>query len=162
VLLKETHVIPEGWVAKRDARGTLLNEPPVATLEVKHTGTHDTQTFSRDLIDRLIADGVCSMSKGRITLHTAQGDLCYTILRLPGQYLCCHDGVVILGGTLRGDVQREYVATHFPGVSSPDPQNPSGYRCVSGYECILDAEQHAMWNGAAVAGRAAQERGKAG
>jgi hypothetical protein len=162
MLLKRYYDIPEGWEPKRAPDGTLLNPPKVDALDVRHTGTHQEQNFSRRLVDAGLAEGWLSLSKGILTLHTTQEDLTYTILRTPGLY-CCHCDAA-LGEDASGAAGRAHVAAVHPGEPSPDAQHPAGYRHVHAYECVLDVKQHARWQrpaGATVShwrGTAAEEK----
>jgi hypothetical protein len=147
--LKRHYAIPEGWEPVRDAEGRLTNPLPVEGISVKHTGTHATQNFSRRLVDAGIAEGWMSMSRGMLTLHAEEEDLTYTILRMPGMY-CCHCDAK-LEDDPSGATGRAHLAAEHAGTPSPDPSNPAGFRVTNAYECELDEEQHARWNGAAVA-----------
>lgn len=122
----------------------------VSHLEVKHTGTHAEQNFSERLVNSGVAEGWITLGGGKLTIKAEPENLVYTILRGPGHY-CCHCGQPITDAALL--VDREPSGARIPRglvhvieahgqAKSPDPSNPSGYRKVNGYECVLDAAQH--------------------
>jgi hypothetical protein len=143
MLLKRHYNIPAGWAPERAPDGTLLNPLPVDHLEVKHTGVHPEQNFSRGLVDAGLAEGWLSMSRGKIIVHTAQEDLGYTVLKVPGTYCCSCDEA--LGEDQSGETGRRHVAANHAGEKSPDPNNPAGFRVTNAYECVLAKEQHSKW-----------------
>ena len=90
------------------------------------------QKFTQQFIDEFAGHGLLSIGRGIITLHTDDGDVKYKIISSPGYY-CCFDGKRIAG-----EVEaKEYVATNFTGQTSPDDQNPAGYRKDAFYLCEL-------------------------
>lgn len=143
MLLKRIYEIPEGWEPERAPDGRLLNPLPIAGLHVRHTGVSQAQNFSRRLVDAGLREGWLTLSRGELLLHTAQGDLRYTVLRTPGLY-CCHCEAA-LGEDVTGAAGRGHVASVHAGVPSPEGEHPGGYRHTHGYECLLDAVQHAKW-----------------
>lgn len=149
MLLKRHYEIPDGWEPERGPDGALLNPLPVAGLEIKHTGTHAEQRFSRRFVESGLAEGWVSLGKGLLTLHTLNEDLQFTITRMPGTH-CCHCDAA-LPYDPSGASSRAHVETEHAGAASPDPSNPAGYCVTHAYECVLDEVQHAAWNGQAVA-----------
>lgn len=95
--------------------------------------THNrTQKFTQKVINDLAEEGLLSIVKGKITIHSKPEELVYEIKRKPGYY-CCFDDK-----NLPNEEQaREYVEKNFPGQQSPDPQNPAGYRKDSFFFCEL-------------------------
>ncbi|SEN74073.1 hypothetical protein [Nitrosomonas marina] len=90
------------------------------------------QKFTQQFIDEFIGYGLLSLGKGVITMHAEGGDVNYKIISSPGYY-CCFDGK-----RLAGEFEaRDYVAANFAGQTSPDPQNPAGYKKDSFYLCEL-------------------------
>lgn len=160
MLLKRLYTKPEGWEPQRAPDGTLTNPLPVTGLDVKHTGTHPEQHFSRRLVDAGLREGWLSLRKGMLTLHTAQGDLDYTVQRMPGLY-CCHCDAT-LDDDPTGEAGRAHVAAMHADTASPDASNPAGYLRTHAYECVLDEVQHAVWASPAVAQRMAQPAPKEG
>jgi hypothetical protein len=153
MLFKRHYDIPSGWEPERGPDGALLNPLPVAGLEVKHTGTHAEQTFSRRFIDAGLAEGWVSLSRGALIIHALDGDFTYTVARMPGSY-CCHCDAP-LADDPSGALGRAHVEANHAGVPSPDVTNPAGYCVTHAYECVLDEAQHAQWNAQAVMQRMA-------
>lgn len=143
MLLKRNYDIPEGWEPERDAHGNLTNPLPVKSLTLKHTGVHPEQNFSRRLIDGGLQEGWLSLGHGQVVLHTEQGDLHYTVNKVPGSYCCFCDAK--LDDDTTGTSGREHVREFHEGAESPDPSNPMGFRVTNAYECTLDADEHAKW-----------------
>lgn len=144
----------EEMLATYKRTAAVMNAPPVVGVIVKHTGTHPEMNFKRQRVEEALAAGWMSISQGKLTLHAEDEDLVYTITRIPGTY-CCHCDAK-LDDDVRGDSGRRHVTTYHAGVASPDTSNPAGFLVTHAYECVLDAAQHAKWNGAAVAQQAAQ------
>ena len=111
------------------------NNPRVAGVTVKHTGLRREQNFSSKLVAQAIEQGWMSIGRGAVTIHAKDGDLVYAIERGSGVY-CCHCTQAL------GDwkTAQAHVAAAHPGKPSPDTNNPSGYRKVDGYECLLAEE----------------------
>lgn len=145
MLLKRIYKKPPGWEAQRDARGNLLNTPPIDHVVVKHTGTHAEQNFTTRMVEAGLAEGFMSIAGGKLTLRAKPEDLVYTIKRGPGHY-CCHCGVklpdaaaFVADGVTAG---MQHVADAHPGEKSPDAGNPAGYGRINYFECVLATEQH--------------------
>jgi len=145
MLLKRIYRKPEGWEAKRDAKGNLLNPPPLDHIAVKHTGTHAEQNFSTQLVEAAVTEGWMTLGQGKLTVHGKPEDLVYKIRRAPGHY-CCHCGMKLpdaaafaAPGATNG---MRHVADAHAGKKSPDAGNPAGYCRINHYECVLAAEQH--------------------
>lgn len=128
---------------KRIYEHTDPEHPKLSHIELRHTGTHAAQNFSRRLVDAAIAEGWMTLSRGKLILHVKPEDLTYTIKRAPGHY-CLHCGEKIESDVL-GTQAREHVAKHHDGVASPDPDWPAGYLATHAYECVLDGAQHAKF-----------------
>ncbi len=124
-------------IFKKDDKGELIRDQDgdaiLDTIRVKRLSKM--QNFTQKLIDRAIREGFMSMIKGKIVLHTNDGDLSYKIVRSPG-YFCCHDNEP-LGGEKEC---REYVEANFKGIESPDKNNPAGYRKDNFHACELEGE----------------------
>lgn len=140
----------------------LYTDGRVTGLAIGHSGIRAEQNFSSKFVEEAALSGAARIDGDVLTITCqdhggADIDLRYTILRGPGYY-CCHDGSPIPISAL---AQREaasgiarlaakeaaaYLAANgFDGKQSPDAQNPSGYRVVRGYECVLDAKQHTRY-----------------
>ena len=91
MLLKRIYRKPEGWEAKRDAKGNVLNPPPLDHIAVKHTGTHAEQNFSTQLVEAAVTEGWMTLGQGKLSVHGKPEGLVYKIKRAPGHY-CCHCG----------------------------------------------------------------------
>ena len=96
---------------------------------VKVLRSKDRQNFSTRFVEQHLADGLLSIGKGQITLHTVP-ELIYRIVRKPGYY-CCHDDIPVADA----DDAKRHIAKHFKGKESPDPSNPAGYRRDNFYAC---------------------------
>ena len=118
-------------------------KPKLSHIELRHTGTHAEQNFSRRLVEAAAAEGWVTISRGKLILHAKPEDLNYTILRSPGTY-CCHCGEK-LSSDPAGVEARAHIAAKHKGVDSPDAANPAGYRVTHAYECALDTAQHAKF-----------------
>lgn len=165
--LKRIYRRPDGWEADRNTsdpkrvsaknpkglkdpsrdEGVVLNPPPIDHFEVKHTGNHAEQNFSEKMVQAGISEGFATVSRGKLTLHCEPEDLVYTIVRGPGYYCCyCGQAIPDAGAFVKGEDGEEskrtvgmvHVETIHGGKVSPDPSNPSGYRRLNGYECVLD------------------------
>ena len=156
MLLKRHHTKPEGWVPVRNVRGPdgqltvpslsegdCLNPPPLAFVELKHTGTTPDQNFSQDLIEHGMREGWVKFDQGKLLLDVKPEVLRYTVKRTPGRW-CLHCGVSLIeDGT--GALSRAHVKAEHDGVASPDPSVPAGYIKIHAYECVLDSTQHAKF-----------------
>ena len=89
------------------------------------------QNFTQKLINRGVEEGWLSMGQGKITLHTVP-ELNYRVVRAPGFY-CCFDDAK-LDDDKHGD---RYVAENYAGQTSPDKNNPAGYRKDNFFACEL-------------------------
>jgi YgiT-type zinc finger domain-containing protein len=173
--LKRIYRFPEGWKADRNTRdperatkrnpfglkdparreGDVLNPPPVDHFQIKHTGVKPEQNFSQKMIEAGQVAGFLTISKGELILHAKPEDLHYTIVRGPGYY-CCHCGEQIVdanqfvkdeeGEPTEQTIGMLHVEEAHDGKESPDPNNPSGYRRVHGYETVLEEKQHKKFN----------------
>ena len=121
---------------KKNDKGALIldgGEPVVDTIKVKRLSKH--QNFTQKFIDKAVREGYATLSKGKVIIHTQDGDLEFKILRSPG-YFCCHDNK-----SLGGEKEcRDYVKDNFAGIDSPDKNNPSGYRKDNFHACELQGE----------------------
>ncbi|SET44519.1 hypothetical protein SAMN05216326_12737 [Nitrosomonas marina] len=91
-----------------------------------------TQKITQQFIDEFTGYGLLSIGKGVVTIHAQGGDVNFNIISSPGYY-CCFDGKRMAGE----QAAKAYVADNFAGQTSPDPQNPAGYRRDSFYLCEL-------------------------
>jgi len=121
---------------KKHDDGSLIlekGEPVVDTIKVKRLSKR--QNFTQKFIDNAVREGYATLSKGKVILHTQDGDLEFKILRSPG-YFCCHDNK-----SLGGEKEcRKYVKDNFNDIASPDKNNPSGYRKDNFHACELLGE----------------------
>jgi hypothetical protein len=145
--IKRLYDTPEGWEPERDAMGQVTNPPPLKGIALQHTGIREGQNFSRRFVDAGLAEGWLSMARGKLTLHTQEEDLVYSILHMPGTYCSYCD--MKLDDDPSGVSNRAHVEDRHAGEPVADPANPAGYRVTNAYECVLDEEQHARWNGPA-------------
>ena len=124
------------------AEGALLNPPPFAGMEIKHTGTSPEQNFSERFVTKGREEGWIGIADGVLTLYGTPENLTYTILRVPGRYSCFDGSKLPDDEADQGTLARAYIAEHHAGALSPDPENPAGYYKINHYECVLDSEQH--------------------
>lgn len=84
--------------------------------------------------------GLITKTDTTITMHTVDGDMLFNIDHPPGRY-CCHCGEALQneqteeggefipqGHAKLGAGARKHVATKHKGKTSPDLNNPSGYK----------------------------------
>jgi hypothetical protein len=140
MLLKRHYEFPENWRPEQDTEGRITNPPPISYIEVKHTGVHAEQNFSRRFVEAGVRDGWITLSMGKLIIHAQPEDLNYMILRAPGHY-CCHCGIE-LQSDATGAACRAHIEAAHAGDESPDRSNPLGWRATTGYECVLDETQH--------------------
>lgn len=109
-----------------------------------HTAPPDSHDWPKSWVDKNIATGSVTLGRGRLTLHTDDGedDVVYEVVRTPGVYCVgCGDRLGddpadprLLGADeaqLLGDEYRGHVADcDGDGV---DPQNPAGYLYTAAY-----------------------------
>ena len=87
--------------------------------------------LSQGFIDNGVREGWLSMTDGKVVLHVENNDVVYKIEAFPG-YFCCHcDKSMDSGPGARAHLDFEH-----SGVSSPDSNNPSGYRRDNFYLCV--------------------------
>lgn len=153
--LKRHFAKPDGWQRRVNARlpngqlmvpsmgeGDCINPPPLAFIELQHTGTAREQNFSEALIMGALRDGWASFDDGGVLLLQVQPEtLRYTVKRTPGRY-CVHCHARLPDNDPTGEQSRAHVAAEHKGVTSPDPAWPSGYAVIHAYECVLDSAQH--------------------
>jgi hypothetical protein len=110
-------------------------DPPPKPTHVKVLRAGPRQHFSQDFLDRQIAAGLISLGNGKITVKTADGepDLVYTIETGPGLY-CCHCKAPMDDSKSA----QAHVAEKHGGASSPDKNNPSGYRRDNWYTGVKE------------------------
>lgn len=112
--------------------------PPVVGVEVLHAG--DRQNFSPSLIRQGQKAGWLTFEADRLTILDSEGDpVTYKVVREPGSY-CCHCGEELPDASARDEdsgmtVGQLHVAERHAGETSPDPNNPSGYRRDDFYAC---------------------------
>lgn len=95
------------------------------------------QKFSSRFVEGALLEGWLSMTGmnagDTITLRVQPEELTYRIVAVPGRY-CSHCDEK-LPDDAAGEQARVHVALYHPDVPSPDPENPSGYRCDNFYAC---------------------------
>jgi len=126
-------------------REVMTTDP--ATGEVAWTGIqllsipeNRRQHIPQVWIDKHTARGFATLDENKLTMHTIDGDMAFTVDHSPGRF-CCHCGEALAnedqeagggfipqGDPRLGAVAREHVASKHAGIVSPDPQNPSGYK----------------------------------
>jgi hypothetical protein len=173
--LKRIYRFPENWEPIRNEKnsveptkrnplglrdpskqeGIVLNPPPTDHFIINHTGTKPEQNFSEGLVQAGITEGFATVSRGELVLHAEPEDLVYEIIRGPGHY-CCHCGEPIpdANAFLKDENGEEtdqtvgmlHVAEVHGGEKSPDPNNPSGYMRLNGYQCRLSDKLHKKYN----------------
>jgi len=99
-------------------------------LIVKRTSKQ--QNFSQKIINEFLADGVLTMGNGQLVLAASPANLTYNIIRTPGYY-CCFDDKKLADEA----ACKQYIAENFKGKTSPDANNPVGYRKDNFYACEL-------------------------
>lgn len=102
------------------------------------------QNLSPTFLDGGEAEGWISRAKGLVTIHGelrdgTPKDLVYRIAETPGIY-CCHTGKRIADA---GDYKtaQQYIAENFEGATSPDFENPSGYRQNNAFSLVLIGDE---------------------
>lgn len=144
--------VQSGTVPARDPLTGEVIQRPIhkwAGLEIVHTGLRQEQNFSRQLVEKLLEDGVATLDGSRLTIASSPEPLAYTVNRQPGYY-CRSTGEAIpvsarawarMLTTARGDLSaaeaRAWLLAH--GKSASD------YEVCMAYECVLDTEQHDRW-----------------
>ena len=101
MLIKRHYDRPKDWNPQRNvpdaagvlpnphrAKGALLNPPPFAYTEIKHTGTSPEQNFSERFVTKGREEGWIDITDGTLTLYGVPENLVYTIVRAPGRYSC--------------------------------------------------------------------------
>lgn len=112
-----------------------IKSPAVVGIRVKRLGK------KQKLTPELLAAGKeerwlsHDTTNNTITMHAEGGDVVFDILTIPGRY-CAHCNEKLVDDQT-GVAAREHVATFHAGVTSPDPQNPSGYAMLNYYNCTV-------------------------
>lgn len=111
--------------------------PPVSGVRVLRAGK--VQRFTQNFLNGGLKEGWLSMGDGRITIADLSAPLTYQIVRVPGAY-CCHCDEPVPGGQSPATAAEslEHVSQAHPGITSPDPSNPSGYRVENCYTAVLE------------------------
>lgn len=115
-----------------------INQPkdyskPNAGLEVDYVEVihaPDIQKFTQRFLEKGVSEGFVSIDNNQIIIKSNPENVVYNIIRTPGYY-CCHDDQKLSDGRLA----KKYIDDNYPGIESPDPQNPSGYRKDNFYFC---------------------------
>lgn len=97
--------------------------------------------FPTKWLNRALAEGWASLSRGNIVLHTAHGDVVYRIERAPGAY-CVHCGTKLGEGAARNPAQVAPRLEHVEAQHSEAPvdsANPAGYEVTDHYDATLVA-----------------------
>jgi len=117
-------------------------------LGVKALSTSRLQNFTQSLITEGIAKGWMTVSKGRITIEDMDKPLDYVIAYGPAIYCChCHEkiGECDEGASPAGAARlAAKVAADHPGVASPDPACPAGYRQDNFFACVLEGDEKVL------------------
>ena len=100
---------------------------PLAGVEV--LDARDEENVARSAVDRWILDGVASLDRGKLVLHS-KPKLTYAIVRWPGRY-CCH----CYAPLDNENEARAHLEDEHDGAESPDPSNPAGWYVADYYEC---------------------------
>jgi hypothetical protein len=125
----------------KDAEGKLLRargDYIVTGVHLRHAGP--AQKFSQEQLDEGLRVGYVVMDASTIEVRGVNATARYRVLRAPGFY-CCHCGEKLEGDPRsvedcrKNAARKAHVAASHPGVPSPDPQNPAGYRGATTYEC---------------------------
>lgn len=104
-------------------------DPSPGPGRVKILRLGERQKFTVQTIARAVMAGYMTLSRGRIVIHAANGDVVFRIRRSPGLW-CCH-----CGGALGDQAQaRRHVIDRHPGQASPDRSNPAGYENLNAFE----------------------------
>lgn len=120
-------IVPDG--IEMDAQGTVrVKAGAVPSVKVHHAPAQ--QKFTPTMIIRASMEGWMSLQGGRLTINGEEGVIVYRVIRTPGCY-CCFDDAPMANGA----AARAYIDAHYPGMPSPDPQNPHGYRVDNFYYC---------------------------
>ena len=135
----------------------LVNMPPVTGVSIRDTGAQPEQHFKRQRVEEALVQGWMSLGRGLLTIHAEEGDLVYTIQRVPGTY-CCYCQAK-LDDDVSGASGRAHITREHGDAASPDPSNPAGWLVTNAYECVLEEAAHRQWNAEAVAER--QKQGSA-
>jgi len=98
------------------------------------------QHIPQKWIDKHVARGFATLDENKLTMHTIDGDMSFSIDHGPSRY-CCHCGealpnedlepgghLIPQGDPRLGAAARAHVAEKHAGVKSPDPENPAGYK----------------------------------
>ncbi len=120
--------------------------PKVSHVEVIHTGSKAEQNFDDGLIEQAVVDGWASVSGDRLTLKTADGELAYSITRMPG-YFCKSTGETI---PLTDRAWLKFRLANDSSLSRPEAlawlqangKAADDYDICVTFQCVLDAEQH--------------------
>jgi hypothetical protein len=105
---------------------------------VQVLGARRRQHFTPGLVEGGQGEGWLSVQGDRLTIHgttVSNGreritPVVYRILRAPGYY-CCHCQKAVIDAP----TAKLHVEAQHPGVASPDPANPAGYRRDNFYAC---------------------------
>ena len=100
---------------------------------VKVLYSKDMQKFSMRFVRMGIEQGWLRMCDGEIIINAEPRRTIYKIVRNPGIY-CCYCNLAFADGS----VARGHIAECHEGHTSPDTNNPSGYRYDNFYQCIKE------------------------
>lgn len=96
-------------------------------VQVKRAGT--VQKFTPGFVNTGLLEGWVALDGRKLTLRT-RPKLAYRIVRTPGRYCCTCEQELASEADARAHLQADH-----PGVESPDPQNPSGWRVDDFFYC---------------------------
>lgn len=102
-----------------------------AGVEVLRMGNE--WNVSPELVAKGTKDGWLSMTSGELILHDSKTktDIRFDILQTPGCY-CCYCGLECDNG---GEAKSHIDSKH-KGLSSPDQNNPAGYKIIHHFACV--------------------------
>lgn len=89
------------------------------------------QHLTDNLLQQGLAAGWISMGAGKVVFASEPEDVVFAIVAQPGVY-CCHCGEMLDGGN---EIAQAHVAEAHLNASSPDSENPAGYRQDNFYRC---------------------------
>ena len=89
----------------------------------------DRQNFSTKFVEDHLASGLITIAGDSLILNTVPA-IEYRIIRRPGYY-CCFDDCAMPDGS----AAKTYISEKYAGKTSPDNNNPAGYRRDNFYAC---------------------------
>lgn len=126
------------------------NESLLTGVRIEKLAKGRRHHFIQKTVDKYVSRGLMTQSDTALILHTIDGDMVFNIDHPPtrvcltcGEHLTNEDtakgGEAIPQGDPRlGAAARKHMAEKHPGVASPDPQHPSGYKYKKYYGVTPD------------------------